>query len=218
MSTIEGNFSTTTFEYRSRTGGVIDSYELVPGSGAEDDTPANVYFGNTTIPDSSFFIYAVGHDSMGNPYQRLLRGGLLLSSLNSTSTPPISSSAPSSSLYLSLSLTPSSSLSPNPSSALIHNYSLAVSSGAPTLVHSHHSPDSIVVSVSTSSSIHASAIHAMSDSKIPVSSTPFLHPTATSPESVKHSSLMFSATPISANCNYPNSTIGRQMRITTTVR
>ena len=82
---LDGPFSTADFELRTLEGQSLGKIDLKPGSGASDaDIPANLFFGNITIPNGAFNVYVTGKDSSGARYQRVLPGILTPVTSNSS--------------------------------------------------------------------------------------------------------------------------------------
>jgi hypothetical protein len=63
-------FSTGRFEFRAKTGEVLQALDLTQGSGAAVDE----FFGDVTPPNTQFLVYVTGQDVNGAAYQRVLPG------------------------------------------------------------------------------------------------------------------------------------------------
>ncbi|NML27381.1 dockerin type I domain-containing protein [Zoogloea dura] len=61
------------FEFRSRSGKVLQSFTLTNNAPAE----ATVQTGKVVVPSSRFFVYALGEDGNGAKFQRLLSSGFI---------------------------------------------------------------------------------------------------------------------------------------------
>lgn len=86
LASIDGNFTSANFEYRSVEGIVIGSLDLTSGGGNKDDPVAsNVFYANVTVPVSDFTLYCVGKDAYGAAFQRVLPAKFLYQPLNGTS-------------------------------------------------------------------------------------------------------------------------------------
>lgn len=86
LASIDGNFTSAHFEYRSVEGIVIGSLDLSNGGGNTDDPVAsNVFYGNVTVPTSNFTLYLVGEDAYGAAFQRVLPATFLYHAANGTS-------------------------------------------------------------------------------------------------------------------------------------
>jgi hypothetical protein len=98
---MHGDFSDASFEFRSLLGQSFATLDMGPGSGTNDfETPRNHFYGSGKIPSEAFNVYAIGKDSTGASYQRMLPGILNLPSSNSTAgntTLPINSTSSTSS-------------------------------------------------------------------------------------------------------------------------
>ena len=70
-SVVSGSFGTAQFQFRSRTGDVLQSLSLTPVPETTDE-----FAGLLTPPNSSFLVYVTGLDSAGNTYQRVLSGAI----------------------------------------------------------------------------------------------------------------------------------------------
>jgi hypothetical protein len=68
VAVISGGFSSVGFELRRRDGSLLQTLSLVHGPGQE----ANEFSGEVPLPDASFLVYAVGVDTAGQPFQRVL--------------------------------------------------------------------------------------------------------------------------------------------------
>lgn len=81
MARLSGAPQSVSFEYRDLTGNLIQSFVL-----NDPDAEVNRLVGNTTVPNRSFRIYAVGADAGGASFQRLLSTVIAPQSI--TVTPP----------------------------------------------------------------------------------------------------------------------------------
>ena len=67
-ATVTGNKTLVSYEFRSRTGAVLDRFSLVSNDAADSDTQT----GAVTVPNGPFNVYAVGEDDNRQRFQRLI--------------------------------------------------------------------------------------------------------------------------------------------------
>ncbi|KAH0555673.1 hypothetical protein GP486_006381 [Trichoglossum hirsutum] len=72
IATLDGNFSTVKFQFRSLDGGVIRDINMESGTGEEGMPPKNSFFGAVQVPRESFLIYVSGNDTAGHSFVRVL--------------------------------------------------------------------------------------------------------------------------------------------------
>lgn len=73
LADFTGTTANVVFEFRRRNGEVLDTFTLANNDPAE----VTVQTGEVVIPDSAFFVYAVGDDSSGAKFQRLLSSAFI---------------------------------------------------------------------------------------------------------------------------------------------
>lgn len=71
ITTLDGAFKTAHFEFRNRAGALLSAFDLEAGTGEAYAIPSNVFSGTVTVPNSEFYVYVIGEDGAGTPYQRV---------------------------------------------------------------------------------------------------------------------------------------------------
>ncbi|HEY0074432.1 MAG TPA: IPT/TIG domain-containing protein, partial [Abditibacteriaceae bacterium] len=82
-------FKSAQFQFRAPDGKILKSFNLSPSAGGI----TGEFYGNVTLPDSSFLVYVIGEDKTGKSFQRVLPG-LTTAQVVTISAPAITTLSP----------------------------------------------------------------------------------------------------------------------------